>query len=260
MSPDRLLDLVGRPGGPLADASLWDLEVVESGPLTPSMHRLTLVAPGLDGLRYRPGQDLMLRVPRPDGPELNRRYTIRRHQPVRSSVTLDVSLHGRGPGTAWVTGASVGSRIQAIGPRGNITVDPRADWHLFVGDETGLPGSLAMIESLSAGSMAVARFEVDSVADEPAWSGDRPGRVDLRWIHRQGNAVPGDASLILEALGETALPEGIGHAYVAAEAGVVRAVRAALVERGLQEDQISAKAYWRRGLPNAEHGEPTRQE
>lgn len=28
MTPDRLLDLVGRPGGPLADASLWRLEVV----------------------------------------------------------------------------------------------------------------------------------------------------------------------------------------------------------------------------------------
>jgi NADPH-dependent ferric siderophore reductase len=257
MSPDRLLDLVGRPGGPLADASLWDLEVVESGPLTPTMHRLVLSAPGLDGLRYLPGQDLMLRIPRPVGQEVNRRYTIRQHHPAQSSVTLDVSLHGRGPGTEWVTGASIGSRIQAIGPRGKISLKPHVDWHLFVGDETGLPGALAMVEALSAGSVAVARFEVDSAADEQDPSGDLPGRVDLEWLHRQGDTVPGDTSLLVGAIGEMTLPEGVGHAYLAAEAGVVRAVRAALVELGLPAGQISAKAYWRRGLPNAEHGEPT---
>ena len=31
MATDRLLDMVGRPGGPLADAALWHLEVVEVG-------------------------------------------------------------------------------------------------------------------------------------------------------------------------------------------------------------------------------------
>jgi hypothetical protein len=36
-------------------------------------------------------------------------------------------------------------------------------------------------------------------------------------------------------------------------------VTRALTDRGLQPDQISGKAYWRRGLPNAEHGEPTKE-
>ena len=31
MTPDRMLDLVGLPGGPLADATLWRLEVIEAG-------------------------------------------------------------------------------------------------------------------------------------------------------------------------------------------------------------------------------------
>jgi NAD(P)H-flavin reductase len=77
MSPDRLLDMVGVPGGPLADATLWHLEVVESGPLSPNLHRVVLTAPGLDDLRYTAGQDLMLRIPRADGGVVNRRYTIR---------------------------------------------------------------------------------------------------------------------------------------------------------------------------------------
>jgi len=46
---------------------------------------------------------------------------------------------------------------------------------------------------------------------------------------------------------------------VAAEAGVVRAVTRSLGECGLSAEQISGKAYWRRGLPNAEHGEPTKE-
>ncbi|HWF20765.1 MAG TPA: SIP domain-containing protein, partial [Acidimicrobiales bacterium] len=44
---------------------------------------------------------------------------------------------------------------------------------------------------------------------------------------------------------------------VAAESRVVRALQQALVERRLDPDQVSAKAYWRRGLPNTERGEPT---
>jgi hypothetical protein len=39
---------------------------------------------------------------------------------------------------------------------------------------------------------------------------------------------------------------------------VARDVASALTGRGLEGDQVSAKAYWRRGVPNAEHGEPTR--
>ena len=258
MSPDRLLDLVGRPDGPLADASLWDLEVIESGPLGPNMKRLVLTAPGLEELRWQPGHDLMFRVPRQGGEVVNRRYTVRRHEPDRPSVTIDVSLHGRGPGTDWVGTASVGDRIQAIGPRGKITLAPTADWHLFVGDETGLPGALAMIEALPPGSTALALFEVDSPADEQQSSGAHRDGTDLRWLHRNGRSAPGDASPLVDASVAIALPPGDGHAYLAAEAGVVRSVREVLVGRGLRADQISAKAYWRRGLPNAEHGEPTR--
>ena len=115
-----------------------------------------------------------------------------------------------------------------------------------------------MIEALPSGSVATACFEVDSPADEQPVSGEHRARPELTWLHRDGNSVPGDTSLLLGALANTELPEGDGHAYLAAEAGVVRAVRKELLERGLRADQISAKAYWRRGLPNAEHGEPTR--
>jgi NADPH-dependent ferric siderophore reductase len=256
---DRMLDMVGQTGGPLADASLWHLEVVEAGALAPGMRRMVLTAPGLRELHYTAGQDLMLRVPRPDGSVTNRRYTIRRFDKADGGrVTIDVSLHGAGPGTDWVRDAAVGDRIDAIGPRGKITPRPDAAWHLFVGDETGLPGALAMIDSLPVMSTIFAVVEVDTPAGEQ--DHDRALHPDLQisWVHRLGRSVPGDPTPLHEAVSKLDLPDGLGHAYVAAESGVVRDVQALLVERGLQPAQISGKAYWRRGLPNADHGEPTR--
>ncbi len=151
-----MLEMVGQPGGPLADAALWPLEVTDSSSLSPSFRRVVLTAPGIEALRHQPGQDLMLRVPL--GPErvVNRRYTVRSFDPDRKTVTIDVSLHGAGPGTDWISAARTGDHIDAIGPRGKITVRPEADWHLFVADETGIPGALAMLESLPPGSAAIA--------------------------------------------------------------------------------------------------------
>lgn len=260
MTTDRLLDLVGVPGGPLADAALFHLQVIEVGAVTPTFHRVVLTAPGLEGLRFEAGQDLMLRIPQAGDRVVNRRYTIRNFDPARATVTIDVSLHGTGPGTDWIRAARIGDRIDGIAPRGKITLRQDAGWHLFVADETGAPGALAMIEVLPPGSAATAVFEVDTAADEQEFRSPDAGTVDVRWLHRDGRSLPGDASLIVEALDGVDVPAGTKHAYVAAEAGVVRRVRTALVAHGLDESQISAKAYWRRGLPNAEHGEPAREE
>jgi NADPH-dependent ferric siderophore reductase len=117
-----------------------------------------------------------------------------------------------------------------------------------------------MIESLPPGSNAIGLFEIDSPADEQLPAGDIDGMLEIRWLHRLGHSAPGDVELFLEGLAATRLPAGNGHAYVAAESRVTRAINGALRERGLGADQISAKPYWRRGLPNAQHGEPTRED
>jgi NADPH-dependent ferric siderophore reductase len=260
MVPDRMLDLVGRPGGPLADASLWHLEVIEAGPLSPNIHRLVLTADGLGQFRFSAGQDLMLRFSLPDDRIVNRRYTIRKFDPSVPSVTFDVSLHASGPGTDWIRAAQTGSRIDAIGPRGKVALSEAASEHVFICDETGIPGALAMIESMPDDRRAVALFEIGSPADEQAPSGDFGARLEVHWLCRDGRARPGDTETMLDALAAMDLPLDNGHVYVAAEARVTRDIHQALCARGLADDQISAKAYWRRGLPNAEHGEPTRED
>jgi NADPH-dependent ferric siderophore reductase len=105
----------------------------------------------------------------------------------------------------------------------------------------------------------MALLEVDTAADEQEPDAPTLARLDLRWLRRDGAWSPGDAAPMEDAAALLELPEGTGHAYVAAEAGVVRGVTRRLTERGLRPEQISGKAYWRRGLPNAEHGEPTKE-
>ena len=260
MVPDRMLDLVGRPGGPLADATLWHLEVVEAGSLTPNIHRVVLTADGLADFRFKAGQDLMLRVQQEGDRVVNRRYTVRKFEASVPSVTLDVSLHASGPGTDWIRAAKSGSRIDAIGPRGKVTLDESALEHVFICDETGIPGALAMIESMPDDRGAVALFEIDSSADEQMPSKDFGARLDVHWLYRYGRSRPGDSDTMLDALAAIDLPLGSGHVYVAAEARVTRDLHKVLSARGLTDDRISAKAYWRRGLPNSEHGEPTREQ
>jgi NADPH-dependent ferric siderophore reductase len=244
----------------LGDVTEWDLEVTATVDLTPTMRRIRCTAPGLADLSYLPGQDLMLSVPTPGGAFFRRRYTIRAFDPAAPTVDLDVVLHGDGPAATWAASVQPGGRITAIGPRGKITVDPGADWHLFAGDDSALPASLAMAESLPPAVAAVAAvvvLEVDGVADEqPARSAD--GRdIPVQWLHRDG-ADPASAANLVGALRTVALPEGQGHAYLAGELGVVAEMRKTLLERGLDAERISAKPYWRTGRANAAHGEPER--
>src|ERR1700734_854180 len=147
------------PESTLAEPTRLAFEVVESARLTPHMQRLILTAPQLDGFTRLPGQDVMLLVAAEGNRPVRRRYTIRELDPAARLLTLDVVLHGDGPGERWVRSAAPGDRIEGIGPRGKITTSPTADWHLFMADEPALPAPFAMTESLPADSQATLILE-----------------------------------------------------------------------------------------------------
>src|SRR6185436_89057 len=86
--------------------------------------------------------------------------TVRRLDAAARLLTLDIVLHGDGPGERWVRSARPGDRIEGIGPRGKITTSPAADWHLFIADEAALPATFVMTESLAADSSATLILEV----------------------------------------------------------------------------------------------------
>ncbi len=152
--------------GSLAGTSRLPLEVVESGLLTPHMQRLRLTAPQLAGFGYAPGQDVMLLVDVDGNRPVRRRYTIRALDTASQTLTLDIVLHGDGPGERWVRAARPGDKIEGIGPRGKITTAAGADWHLFAGDEAALPAIFAMAESLPAGLPVRVLLEIPGPEDE----------------------------------------------------------------------------------------------
>jgi NADPH-dependent ferric siderophore reductase len=251
-TPDPMLQLLGRADGPLAGASLWELEVASAQLLTPRMRRIEFAAPDLHDLVHQPGQDLMLRIPA-GGSTVNRRYTIRSVDRDRAVLAVDAVVHGDGPGSRWLSAAARRARLDAVGPRGKIGVASAVAWHLFAGDESALPAMLAMAESVPVGTLAIVFAEVADAGEEQP-SGEA---VDVRWLHR-GTSEPGRSTILTEALTGFALPDGPGHVYLAGEATAVTSMRRTMLERGVSEEHLSAKAYWSRGRANAAHGEPER--
>ncbi len=241
--------------GSLAGTRKLHFEVATTEQVSPHVQRLELTAAELDGFGYLPGQDVMLLVAAEGTRPVRRRYTIRRLDPERRALTLDIVLHGEGPGERWVRSARPGDRIEGIGPRGKISPSPEADWHLFMGDESAMPAILAMTESLPGDSEATVVLEIPDSADEQEVAASARTRVS--WLHRLGGQAGDPAALSAEAA-EVELPRGSGHAYLLGEAKVVLRLREILARRGLAEDQMSPKAYWGRGRANAGHGEPAR--
>ena len=248
MQPDKSrtdrASLVAR----LGDVIPLDLTVTATAMVSPALWRIDLVGEDLVGLAVLPGQDLMVAVADGTGPR--RRYSICNHDPALGTASLLIVDHDNGAGAQWTRSLQVGDVIDAVGPRGKQVVQASATTHLFIGEASSFGATQSMAESITEGTVLV----VLAVADPddalplhlvaPATS-----------IHMV-EAAPGDAAPIVNELGEIDLStEGLA-VYVNAEFSVVRAVKSALMDRGIPEAAIATKAYWRQGRANAAHGEP----
>ncbi|MGH7643289.1 MAG: siderophore-interacting protein [Candidatus Dormibacteria bacterium] len=241
------------PGG-LPEPKTMALAVEAVDDIGPSLRQIRLRGEDLRGFRFAPGQDLMLRLPLAPGALVSRRYTIRRADPEAGLADLNVVMHGDGPAARWANAARPGQLLgEVVGPRGKITLDLAAKWHLFLGDETYLPGTLAMLEALPGPAPGDAILEVAGAAEEQPVP-DHEG-VSVSWLHR-GAGRPGEPGLLLEAVADWQIPSTPGHIYIAAEVRVALRLRDELLGRGFAREQISAKGYWSRGRANAPRGEP----
>src|SRR3954447_963281 len=73
----------------------------------------------------------------------------RRVDPDARQITVDFVVHGEhGVAGPWAAAAAAGDTIHLMGPSGAYSPDPAADWHLFAGDEAGLPAISAALEAL----------------------------------------------------------------------------------------------------------------
>lgn len=262
----------------MGELPVRSIHVTAVSRVTPRMARITFGGDDLAGFGYeepdqqvklyfpRPGQaaprmpaggdDFMAwyqefaAIPEPERPWM-RSYTLRAHRPDRGEIDVDVVLHpDAGPATRWALSARPGDTLAMFGPSPLfarpvplMTSVLAADRLLLAGDETALPAIGAVLERLPAGSRADVVVEVGDAAEEQRL--DSGGEVSVRWLHRDG--VPaGHGTGLLDAVRAIDLPADGTFAWIAAEAGAVRAVRRHLVgERGMDRRAVEFTGHWR---------------
>ncbi len=241
--------------------------VVRREQLTPSMVRLVLGGPGLEGWGWDGDTDsyFVLRFPPAGAPyeapfsveqvesehprELwpsHRHYTVRAWDEAAGELSVDFVVHGdSGLAGPWARDAQIGDRVVVTQPHGGYRPDPSADWHLMVGDESALPAITSSLEVLPAGARAIALLLCDGPEHELEIVS--PAALDVRWLHRAGD--PSDADLLADAVRSLDFPEGRVHGFVHGEAGEVREVRRHLLgERKVPREHLSVSGYWRRTM------------
>ena len=231
--------------------------VVSSTVRSPNLHEV--VIGHVSRFAGAPGNDVMVRVANANGTFVRRRYSVRAVDPDADLVTLWVTTDHEGAGSAWARNVRAGDEVDLVGPRGKITLDPMADWHLFVGDTSALGSFYRLAESIEIPGQAIFVIEIASSADALTAPFHEGLGITGVFVDRQGRAAD-DAAGILSGLAALELPPGDGHAYLFGEFRVTRAAHVALAERGLGDEHISRKAFWRAGRHNAEHGEPDKSE
>ena len=215
---------------------VWPLTVLMKSRIAPRMARVDFLGSDLDEFVWTRGQDVVLEIPSPEG-IARRHYTVRAHDPVKRTLSIDFFLHGEGASGPWLDGLRVGDAVNAVGPRGHTHLRP-ADWHLFVGDETCILAIFAILEELNGAAPAHVFLETESETDRAPF--DAPPNTTITWLKRNGTALH-------DAVENFALPGGDGFSYIIGETAKVRAIRHRLLERGIARNRIAAEGYWRPG-------------
>ncbi|MER5729418.1 siderophore-interacting protein [Streptomyces sp. NPDC002138] len=185
-----------------------------------------------------------------------RSYTVREQRRTpegADEVDIDFVLHGEGsPASSWAGRAVSGRRILAIGPAvaENKSVrfqpPPGTDAILMYADETALPAAAAILDRLPDGARVKAWFEVPHEDDRIVLP--TLADADITWIVR-ADPGPGRTDRVLDVLRAAGLPGAEApYAWIAGEAGTVRAVRRHLVrERSVDRRAVRFTGYWRLG-------------
>lgn len=242
------------------------LEVVATERISEHIQRLTLGGDGFEEFRDNAYTDKYVKIlfvdpalglqppydiqalrktlPKHQRP-VRRTYTVHSVDPDARTLVIDFVVHGdAGVAGPWAAAARVGDRVAFSGPGGKYAPDPRADWHLLVGDAAALPAISAALAALPADAVGAAFIEVPGPADE--WELEAPPGVTVSWLHRGlAERVP---SPLPGAVQSMEWPPGRVQAFVHGEKAAVKSLRRHLLEdRGVDRRMLSLSSYWSRG-------------
>lgn len=178
----------------------------------------------------------------PDGaaPARFATLTLRRFDPARGEIAIDLVLRDAGAVSRWARTAPPGTAAFVTSPVGQFARPDTARWQILAADAAGLP---AVARILEATPPDVASHVIAEVA-EPGHRLPLPAhplaRID--WLHGGNGRGP---SLLPDALNRIPLPPGPGYVWAGAEQKAVRAIRRRLRgDLGLPPGQLLLVAYW----------------
>lgn len=197
-----------------------------------------------------------------------RSYTVReRRRFPDEELDIDFALHGAvdgpfgdegtaasampaGPASRWAAGARPGDRVTVLGPvvgdNGGVDFRPPSgtDWVLISGDETALPAVAGILDWLPPGTTAKVWIEVPHAGDVQTLP--TLADADITWLVRE-NTDKSRTDFVRDSIATASFPPGTPYAWIAGEAGTVKALRRHLVrERELPRKAVTFTGYWRR--------------
>ena len=178
-------------------------------------------------------------------PFVSRDYTPRRYDPVAKTLDIEFVIHEAGPATRWAEQVRPGQTLRIGGPRGSFIIPTNFDWHLLIGDDTGLPAIARRLAELPAGTRVVVLAEVDGPADHVEFAS--AADVTITWAHRNG-AEAGTSDVLAARSRRCSCRRGTTTPGSRAKSLIAKALRAQLIaDHGANPKWIRAAGYWRRG-------------
>lgn len=200
--------------------------------ISPKIRRIRVCGERIKNMQWTPGQKIKIKV----GTYL-RSYTPARVASDFGWMDLIFYLHGKGKASRWAENVCVGTSVSFIGPADSMPfVNQPLEWCLFLGDETTLGLSMALLNALPKTVRRFGAIEMES-EDLGALS---VLQIPLNPIQR--DEYYGYA--LIQWLSLVSIPDGEGVVWISGEAQMVRNLRLALITRGLRPEQIKVKAYW----------------
>ena len=168
---------------------------------------------------------------------LFRTYTVRWFDEAAQELAIDFARHGVGLAEHWSHAAQAGDKLWVVGPKACRALPTHRDWLLLVGDETALPAIARGLEELPAGYPVHAVIEV--ARREHIFELRTDADATITWL------VRAEGEHFQTALETADFPPQPGYAWVAGEAGKLRAARKTLRARGFAKEDSEFTGYWR---------------
>lgn len=169
-----------------------------------------------------------------------RTYTVRDHDPVTGTLTVDFVVHEGGVGAQWARQAAPGQVIAINSPDALYSPPPGLQWLVLVADYAGLPAAARIAETTDDHVRVRLIVEIADHSHRIPIAA-RPN-LEVTWLIGGNGHGPSRLEEVVRALPR---PEGVGYIWVAGESRVLRGVRRYLrKELGLPATAYKTVGYW----------------